>query len=141
MTSDSPNINDPKVALRRYLQLGREVMLWKLEGLSEYDVRRPMTATGTNLLGIVKHLASAEFGYFGEVFGRPSSDRCHGLSRAPSRTPTCGRHRIRLARISLACTGEPGNTAMRPSIRFLWMRSEPFPGGPRRLGRSPFSVR
>jgi uncharacterized damage-inducible protein DinB len=66
--------SDPKGVLRRYLQNGREAMLWKLEGLSEYDVRRPMTPTGTNLLGLVKHLASIELGYFGEVFGRPPNE-------------------------------------------------------------------
>ncbi|MEV0678826.1 DinB family protein [Actinosynnema sp. NPDC050436] len=49
----------------------REVMLRKLDGLSEYDVRRPLTSTGTNLLGLVKHLAVSESRYFGEVFGRP----------------------------------------------------------------------
>ncbi|GAA3037078.1 DinB family protein [Actinokineospora globicatena] len=49
----------------------RETMLRKLGGLSEYDIRRPMTATGTNLLGLVKHLAVSEARYFGEVFGRP----------------------------------------------------------------------
>lgn len=30
-----------------------------------------MTATGTNLLGLVKHLATCEAWYFGEIFGRP----------------------------------------------------------------------
>jgi hypothetical protein len=49
----------------------REVMLWKLEGLSEYDVRRPLTSTGTNLLGLVKHLTNTESRYFGEVFDQP----------------------------------------------------------------------
>jgi len=49
----------------------REAMLWKLEGLSDYDIRRPLTPTGTNLLGLVKHLATWEARYFGEVFGRP----------------------------------------------------------------------
>ena len=49
----------------------RQTMLWKLDGLSEYDIRRPMTVTGTNLLGLVKHLATWEARYFGEVFGRP----------------------------------------------------------------------
>lgn len=63
--------SDPKVVLRRYLQTAREAMVWKLDGLSEYDVRRPMTPTGTNLLGLVKHLALVEAGYFGSVFGRP----------------------------------------------------------------------
>lgn len=65
---------DAKAHLRRYLQTAREAMLWKLDGLSEYDVRRPMTPTGTNLLGLVKHLASVELGYFGETFGRPSRE-------------------------------------------------------------------
>ena len=63
--------SDPKSALRRYLQIARDVLLWKLEGLSEYDVRRPLVPTGTNLLGLVKHVASVEAGYFGETFGRP----------------------------------------------------------------------
>jgi Protein of unknown function (DUF664) len=30
--------------------------------------------TGTNLLGVVKHLASVEAGYFGECFGRPFAE-------------------------------------------------------------------
>jgi len=62
---------DPKADLHRYLQAGREALLWKLDGLSEYDVRRPMVPTGTNLLGLVKHVASVEAGYFGSTFGRP----------------------------------------------------------------------
>ena len=49
----------------------RAVMVWKLDGLSEYDIRRPLTATGTNLLGLVKHLTMSEARYFGEIFGRP----------------------------------------------------------------------
>jgi len=66
--------SDPKEDLHRSLQMAREALLWKLEGLSDYDVRRPMTSTGTNLLGLVKHLASIELGYFGDVFGRPSGE-------------------------------------------------------------------
>ncbi|WP_112268365.1 DinB family protein [Lentzea terrae] len=49
----------------------RDVMLWKLEGLSEAEIRRPLVPSGTNLLGLVKHLALSESRYFGEVFGRP----------------------------------------------------------------------
>lgn len=67
--------SDAKADLHRYLQAGRDTLLWKLDGLSEYDVRRPMTPTGTNLLGIVKHVASVELGYFGETFGRPSDEQ------------------------------------------------------------------
>jgi hypothetical protein len=49
----------------------RETMLWKLDGLPEYDIRRPLTAAGTNLLGLVKHLSVWEARYFGVVFNRP----------------------------------------------------------------------
>lgn len=53
------------------LRDARAAMVEALDGLPEYDIRRPMTATGTNLLGMVKHLAVSESWYFGEVFGRP----------------------------------------------------------------------
>lgn len=53
----------------------RAAMLWKLDGLSEYDVRRPLTPTGTNLLGLVKHLSFTEAWYFGDVFRRPFPGR------------------------------------------------------------------
>lgn len=60
----------PKDTLVRYLQAARDAALWKLDGVSEYDARRPLTPTGTNLLGLVKHLASVELGYFVSSFGR-----------------------------------------------------------------------
>lgn len=63
--------SDPKAELRFYLDRARDALLWKTEGLSEYDVRRPLVPTGTNLLGLVKHVASVTAGYFGECFGRP----------------------------------------------------------------------
>jgi len=66
--------SDPKETLHHYLQGARDAVLWKLDGLSEYDIRRPLVPTGTNLLGLVKHLASVEFEYFGDVFGRPSGE-------------------------------------------------------------------
>ena len=62
--------SDPKADLRGYPQAAREALVWKLDGLSEYEIRRPLTPTGTNLLGIVKHVASVEAGYFGDTFGR-----------------------------------------------------------------------
>ncbi|MGH8921329.1 MAG: DUF664 domain-containing protein, partial [Actinomycetes bacterium] len=66
--------DDPKAVLHRYLQGGREALLWKLDGLSEYEIRRPAVPTGTNLLGLVKHVASVELGYLGDTFGRPSGE-------------------------------------------------------------------
>ncbi|QIK62792.1 DinB family protein [Leucobacter viscericola] len=56
-----------------YLQNAREALLWKLDGLSEYDARRPLTPTGSNLLGLMKHVASVEHGYLTECFGRDSN--------------------------------------------------------------------
>ena len=67
-------MDEPKDTLVRYLQDARDAVVWKLEGLSEHDVRRPLTPTGTNLLGLVKHLASVELGYFGDTFGRPHGE-------------------------------------------------------------------
>ncbi len=64
----------PKADLQRYLQAARGALVWKLDGLSEYDIRRPMTPTGTNLLGLLKHLTAVELGYFGNTFGRPFNE-------------------------------------------------------------------
>ena len=64
---------DQKQIIHRYLTIQRDAILAKLDGLGERDVRWPMTRTGTNLLGLVKHVATVELGYFGEVFDRPSS--------------------------------------------------------------------
>lgn len=67
-------VSDLKTELLRVLQGRRAIMLAKLDGLSEYDRRRPLTATGTNLLGLVKHLAGLEYGYLGQSFGRPAPE-------------------------------------------------------------------
>jgi hypothetical protein len=61
---------DVKAELHSYLRGARETLVWKLDGLSEYDIRRPLTPTGTNLLGLVKHSTAMHLGYFCEVFGR-----------------------------------------------------------------------
>jgi hypothetical protein len=63
-----------KLELQRKLQINRDAMVAKLAGLSEYDMRRPMTPTGTSLLGLVKHLADIEYGYLGESFDRPAPE-------------------------------------------------------------------
>ena len=60
-----------KAELQRYLQNTRTLMLAKLDGLSEYDRRRPMVPSGTNLLGLVKHLVGIEYVYLGTSVGRP----------------------------------------------------------------------
>lgn len=75
---------DPKADLHRYLQESRDALLWKLDGLPEYDIRRPMVPTGTNLLGLVKHVACVEIGYFGDTFGRPFADPLPWDESAPN---------------------------------------------------------
>lgn len=66
--------SEHKDNLHRYLRSGREALLWKLDGLDDYDVRRPLVPTGTNLLGLLKHLAWVEWGYFALAFDRPMAD-------------------------------------------------------------------
>lgn len=61
---------DPKDELLSYLRGARDTLVWKLDGLSEYDIRHPMTPSGTNLLGLVKHSTATHVAYFGEVFRR-----------------------------------------------------------------------
>ena len=60
-----------KEHLHRRLRWARDEVLPKLDALDEYSIRRPMTRTGLNLLGLVKHLAFYEASYFGVVFDRP----------------------------------------------------------------------
>jgi uncharacterized damage-inducible protein DinB len=71
---------ETKDLLARYLNAARDALAWKLEGLSDYDVRRPMTSTGTNLLGLLKHAATVQAGYLGDCMGRPFPDppKCFG---------------------------------------------------------------
>lgn len=65
---------DAKEMLHSYLKAERDSLLWKLDGLSERELRLPRTPTGTNLLGLAKHCALVQLGYLGSTFGRPSPD-------------------------------------------------------------------
>lgn len=71
MSGNDDEVLDERTVLRRYLQAARDALVWKLAGLDERAARWPHTPTGTNLLGLVKHAAGVEIGYFGETFGRP----------------------------------------------------------------------
>jgi hypothetical protein len=87
MDTSTPGADqDPlKATLLLYLRRRRENLVGKLDGLGEYDIRRPLVPSGTNLLGLVKHVASAELGYFGDVFGRPSGRElpCYAAGAEP----------------------------------------------------------
>ncbi|PFG18843.1 DinB family protein [Serinibacter salmoneus] len=65
---------DEKAELNRHLRQSRSQVRAKLDGLSEVQVRWPLTRTGTNLLGLLKHTASVELGYVTVVFGRPEPE-------------------------------------------------------------------
>jgi uncharacterized damage-inducible protein DinB len=72
MPSSTPLTGGEKESLHAFLRKQRAVITWKLEGLSDEDLRRPMVPSGTNLLGLVKHLAAVEYGWFCTTFGRPT---------------------------------------------------------------------
>jgi uncharacterized damage-inducible protein DinB len=63
-----------KESLHVALDRHRDAILWKLEGLDDNSLRRPMTESRTNLLGVVKHLASVEYGWFCSTFGRETEE-------------------------------------------------------------------
>lgn len=75
---------DRKEELHSYVRGARETLVWKLDGLGEYDIRRPMTPTGTSLLGLVKHSTATHVRYFGDVFGRPDSQSLTLVSDDPN---------------------------------------------------------
>lgn len=70
MTQTTSYTGTEKETLRVSLDRHRRVVRWKVEGLDDERLRRPMTPSGTNLLGLVKHLAAVEYGWFCLTFGR-----------------------------------------------------------------------
>lgn len=75
MVQSIAEIAAEKDFLRTQLERVRDTMVWKLEGLDEADKRRPLTRSGTNLLGLVKHLIGVESEYLGAPFDRPLDER------------------------------------------------------------------
>lgn len=67
-------MGDVKDDLHAKLVEVRGALLSAVEGVSEHDLRRPLTPTGTNLIGLVKHLVGVEHVYLGDSFGRPAPD-------------------------------------------------------------------
>ncbi|KUN56446.1 hypothetical protein AQJ43_02215 [Streptomyces avermitilis] len=65
-----PYTGGEKESLHASLDRHRDAVLWKLAGLDDEQGRRVMTPSGTSLLGLVKHLASVEYGWFCRTFGR-----------------------------------------------------------------------
>jgi uncharacterized damage-inducible protein DinB len=70
MSRRVPSTGGEKESLHVSLDRHRDAVLWKLEGLDDEQLRRPMTPSGTSLLGLVKHLAAVEYCWFCQTFGR-----------------------------------------------------------------------
>ena len=128
------NLDELKTALHDELRWAWEAMLGKVEGLSDYDVRRPMTGAGTNLLGLIKHLSMGESNYPGEVFGRPFPEPLPWSRPERSRRPSVPSVHLTGCLASLAmvfrCNADP-NSSFRLSRTFTistrwpskWLRS------------------
>ncbi len=69
-----PLTGDEKESLHASLRRHRDAVSWKLEGLDDEQLRRVMTPSGTHLLGMVKHLAAVEYGWFCHTFGREAEE-------------------------------------------------------------------
>jgi uncharacterized damage-inducible protein DinB len=67
-----PLTGSEKESLHASLNRHRDVVVWKTEGLSDEDLRRPMTPSGTSILGLVKHLGAVEYDWFCQTFDRPT---------------------------------------------------------------------
>jgi uncharacterized damage-inducible protein DinB len=73
-----PLTGGEKESLHASLERHRDVVLWKVAGLTDEQLRRPMTPSGTTLLGLVKHLAAVEYSWFRETFGRSMEPMPYG---------------------------------------------------------------
>jgi Protein of unknown function (DUF664) len=66
-------IGPEKELLLAFLDQERQVVLWKLDGLTNDQLRqRPLPPSSLYLLGLLKHLAGVEQYYLCAMFGRPS---------------------------------------------------------------------
>jgi uncharacterized damage-inducible protein DinB len=65
-----PFTGDEKQSLHVSLDRHRDVVLWKLNRLTDEQLRQPMVPSGTSMLGLVKHLAAVEYSWFCQTFGR-----------------------------------------------------------------------
>lgn len=66
-----PFDGDEKTSLYAALDRHRDVVVWKLDGLTDSRLRQPVTPSGMSLLGLLKHLTFVEDGWFCATFGRP----------------------------------------------------------------------
>ena len=119
------DLADERATLVLYLDYLRESVVRKLEGLSEEDVRRPMVQSGTNLFGLVKHLADVDRYWFHHVLGGHELGR---LPPAPLTSDCVQRYRDTTRKsndIVMSCDDMDGASARetfdgrRPTLRWI----------------------
>ena len=128
--------SDLKDILLRYLRKERDALLGTLDGLDERQIRWPLTPTGTNLLGLVKHTASVSLGYFGETFGRDHGQAIPWFDEDADVNDdmwaTADETREQIVALYQASARRP----TRPSPRWSWSHRAGCRGGPRAGTRS-----
>lgn len=66
-----PLLGDERESLLAALERHRDAILWKLDGLTDAQLRTSVVPSGMTPIGLVQHLASVEYGWFCATFGRP----------------------------------------------------------------------
>ena len=69
MTPD--RVGGEKETLWEFLDQQLEVIMWKLDGLTDDQLRQPVTSSGMCLLALAKHVAGVPYYWLCEIFGRP----------------------------------------------------------------------
>ena len=106
---------DLKADLHPYLRDARETLVWKPRRPRRDDIRRPLTPTGTNLLGLVKHTTATPAVLRRGVRPAPGHVAVRGWRGAQNRTLTSGQHRTRGGMTSSPSPGAPGRSPTQPS--------------------------
>ena len=64
-------VGSERQILSEFLDQQLDVILWKLDGLTDDQLRQSVTASGMCLLALAKHVAGVPSYWLCEVFGRP----------------------------------------------------------------------
>jgi uncharacterized damage-inducible protein DinB len=65
---EPPKTAPPIEMISAFLDFQRATLLWKVSGLTDEQLRRPMVPSGTSLLALVKHSAAVETSWFQTKF-------------------------------------------------------------------------
>jgi hypothetical protein len=72
---EPPWVADERATLDGWLDYHRRTLLWKCEGLSDDQLRsHSVPPSDLSLIGLVRHMAEVERGWFGDYFGLDTSE-------------------------------------------------------------------